>query len=195
MIISVIERDIEDLTSLDSTLDVNLSGKVVSSRIDLTNGNVKALIFGDWSLNAQSVTRVDFSADFTIRNTTTNNLLGENMDIVQRERDTNQTSAIIILKVGHLRLTSFQKINDDLSFRGTTNVMAAISSSSSPSTTENNNNNTLASEVGNLPQSWTNVKTTITIIQNRIMILSFDESEQQVNKIFGDLPIIGVVVV
>jgi hypothetical protein len=156
---------------------------------------VKALIFGDWSLNAQSVTRADFSADFTIRNTTTNNLLGENMDIVQRERDTNQANAIIIFKVGHLRLTSLQKINDDLSFRGTTNVMAAISSSS-PSTTENNNNNNnLASEVGNLPQSWTNLKTTITIIQNRIMILSFDESEQQVNKIFSDLPIIGVVVV
>ena len=155
---------------------------------------MKALIFGDWSLNAQSVTRADFSADFTIRNTTTNNLLGENMDIVQRERDTNQASAIIIFKIGHLRLTSFRKINHDLSFRGTTNVMAAISSSS-PSTTENNNNNTLASEVGNLPQSWTNVKTTIMIIQNRIMILSFDESEQQVNKIFGDLPIIGVVVV
>lgn len=175
-------------------LNVNLSGKVASSHIDLRNGNVKAVIFGDWSLNAQSVSRADFSTDFTIHNTSINNLLGENMDIVQRERDTNQTSAIIILKVGHLRLTSFQKINDDLSFRGTTNVMAAISSSS-PSTTENNNNNTLASEVGNLPQSWTNVKTTITIIQNRIMILSFDESEQQVNKIFGDLPIIGVVVV
>jgi hypothetical protein len=53
--------------------------------------------------------------------------------------------------------------------------------------------NTLASEAGNLPHSWNNVKTTITIILNRIMILSFDESEQQVNKIFGDLPITGVV--
>jgi hypothetical protein len=190
--ISIIKRHIEDLTSLDSTLDVNLSGKVASSHIDLTNGNVKAVIFGDWSLNAQSITRADFSADFTIHNTTTNNLLGENMDIVQREADTNQARTMISFKVGHLRLTSLQKINDDFSLRGTTNVMAAISSSSS--TAENNNNNILASEAGNLPYSWNNVKTTIMIIQNRIMILSFDESEQQVNKIFGDLPIIGIVV-
>jgi hypothetical protein len=190
--ISIIERHIEDLTSLDSTLDVNLSEKVASSHIDLTNGNVKAVIFGDWSLNAQSITRADFSADFTIHNTTTNNLLGENMDIVQREADTNQARTMISFKVGHLRLTSLQKINNDLSLRGTTNVMAAISSSSS--TAENNNNNILASEAGNLPYSWNNVKTTIMIIQNRIMILSFDESEQQVNKIFGDLPIIGIVV-
>jgi hypothetical protein len=191
--ISIIERHIEDLTSLDSTLDVNLSEKVASSHIDLTNGNVKAVIFGDWSLNAQSITRADFSADFTIHNTTTNNLFGENMDIVQREADTNQARTMISFKVGHLRLTSLQKINNDLSLRGTTNVIAAISSSSS--TAENNNNdNILASEAGNLPYSWNNVKTTIMIIQNRIMILSFDESEQQVNKIFGDLPIIGIVV-
>jgi hypothetical protein len=190
--ISIIKRHIEDLTSLDSTLDVNLSGKVASSHIDLTNGNVKAVIFGDWSLNAQSITRADFSADFTIHNTTTNNLLGENMDIVQREADTNQARTMISFKVGHLRLTSLQKINDDFSLRGTTNVMAAISSSSS--TAENNNNNTSASQAGNLPHSWNNVKTTIMIIHNRIMILSFDESQQQVNKIFSDLPIIGIVV-
>jgi hypothetical protein len=153
---------------------------------------VKAVIFGHWSLNAQSITRADFSADFTIHNTTTNNLLGENMDIVQREADTNQARTMISFKVGHLRLTSLQKINDDFSLRGTTNVMAAISSSSS--TAENNNNNTLASQAGNLPHSWNNVKTTIMIIQNRIMILSFEESEQQVNNILSDLPIIGIVV-
>jgi hypothetical protein len=152
---------------------------------------VKAVIFGDWSLNAQSISRADFSADFAIHNTSTD-LFYENMSIMRREEDMNLTRTIISFKVGHLRLTSFQKINDDLSLRGTTNVMAVISSSRS--TAKNINNNTLPSEAENLRHSWNNVKTTIGIIQNRIMILSFDESEQQMNKVFGDLPIIGVVV-
>ena len=188
----IIENHIEDLFSIESTLEINLSGKVASCRIDLKDGNVKAVIFGDWSLNAQSISRADFSADFAIHNTSTD-LFYENMSIMRREEDMNLTRTIISFKVGHLRLTSFQKINDDLSLRGTTNVMAVISSSSL-STAENINNNTLPSEAGNLRHSWNNVKTTIGIIQNRIMILSFNESEQQVNKIFGDLPIIGVVV-
>jgi hypothetical protein len=50
--ISIIESHIEDLSTIESTLEINLSGKVASSRIDLTEGNLKAVIFGDWSLNA-----------------------------------------------------------------------------------------------------------------------------------------------
>lgn len=149
------------------------------------------MIFGDWSLNTQSVNRADFYADFTIHNTASNSL-NEIMDIIQRERETNQTKSMIGFKVGYFRLTSFQRINDDLSLRGTTNIMAAISSS----TDENSINNTIlaASEAEDLPHSWDNVKTTITVIHNRIMIINFDEGEQKLNKIFGNLPIIGVVV-
>jgi hypothetical protein len=116
---------------------------------------VKAVIFGDWSLNTQSVNRADFYADFIIHNTTSNSL-NEIMDIIQRERETNQTESMIGFKVGYFRLTSFQRINDDLSLRGTTNIMAAISSSSSSSSTDGNNiHNTIlaASEAEDLPHS------------------------------------------
>jgi hypothetical protein len=174
-------------------LDINLSGKVASSHVDLTDGSVKAVIFGDWSMNAQSVDTADFYADFTIHNATANSL-DENMGRVQRgEEETNQTKMrmIIRFKVHDLRLTSFQKINEDLSVRGTTNIIATKSSLSPAG----NNNNVLASESEYLPRYWNDVKTTITIIQNRIMIITFDKSEQQMNKIFGNLPIIGIVIV
>lgn len=172
-------------------LGIKLSGKVASSQIDLTDGSVKAVIFGDWSLNTQSVTRADFYADFTIHDTTSNSL-NKIMGITQRERETNQTESMIGFKVGYFRLTSFQRINDDLSLKGTTNIMAAARSSSS---TDGNkiNNTILASEAEDLLYSWDNIKTTITIIHNRIMIINFDEGEQKLNKIFGNLPIIGVV--
>lgn len=74
---------------------------------------MKAVIFGDLSLNVQSVNRADFYADFAIHNTT--DLFYKNMSIMQREENTNQTRTMISFKVGHLRLTSFQKISDDLS--------------------------------------------------------------------------------
>ena len=73
------------------------------------------------------------------------------------------------------------------------NIIITIHHSSS--TDGNNINNTiLASEAEDLLHSWDNVKTTITIIHNRTMIINFDEGEQRLNKIFGNLPIIGVVV-
>lgn len=61
------------------------------------------MIFGDWSLNTQSVNRTDFYADFTIHNTNSNSL-NEIMDIIQRERETNQIESMIGFKAGYFRL-------------------------------------------------------------------------------------------
>jgi hypothetical protein len=186
---NIIESRIGDVIFDNNNMaNINLSGKVASSHVDLTDGSVKAVIFGDWSLNAQSINTADFYADFTIQNASTNSL-DENMGRVQREEETNQTNAMIIhFKVRDLRLNSFQKINEDLSVKGTTNIMATKSSLSPAGS----NNNPLASE--HLPRYWNDVKTTITVIEKRVIIITFDKSEQQMNKIFGNLPIIGIVI-
>lgn len=78
-----------------------------------------------------------------------------------KERRIRQESMIIDFKLDNLRLTSFQKINQDLSLRGTMSIMAPTSFSS---TAGNNNNNALSSEAEDLPHFWNNVKTTITVI-------------------------------
>ena len=83
-------------------------------------------------------------------------------------------------KIENLKANSFQKINNNIVLSGTTNV------SSAPSKVEGTENTT--------KHSWNNAKTTISVIANKTLLITFDKSETTLNEIFNSQPIIGMVV-
>jgi hypothetical protein len=79
-------------------LDRQLSGKIASSRLNLTSGEVEAVLFGDWSLNGTS----GFVANFIYK-------------------PSNGTSPLEY-KMSGLELHSINQINDNLVLGGTIDV-------------------------------------------------------------------------
>jgi hypothetical protein len=79
-------------------IDRQLSGKIASSRLNLTSGEVEAVLFGDWSLNGTS----GFVANFIYK-------------------PSNGTSPLEY-KMSGLELHSINQINDNLVLGGTIDV-------------------------------------------------------------------------
>jgi hypothetical protein len=79
-------------------LDRQLSGKIASSRLNLTSGEVEAILFGDWSLNGTS----GFVANFIYK-------------------PSNGTTPLEY-KMSGLELHSINQINDNLVLGGTIDV-------------------------------------------------------------------------
>jgi hypothetical protein len=79
-------------------LDRQLSGKIASSRLNLTSGEVEAVLFGDWSLNGTS----GFVANFIYK-------------------PSNGTTPLEY-KMSGLELHSINQINDNLVLGGTIDV-------------------------------------------------------------------------
>jgi hypothetical protein len=90
---------IESRTGSDNLqIDRQSSGKIASSRLNLTNGEVEAVLFGDWSLNGTS----GFVASFIYK-------------------PSNGTDSVEYEMSG-LELHSINRINDDLVIGGTIDV-------------------------------------------------------------------------
>jgi hypothetical protein len=79
-------------------IDRQLSGKVASSRLNLTNGEVEAVLFGNWSLNGTS----GFVANFIYK--------------------PSNGTAPIEYNMSGLELRSINQINDNLVLAGTIDV-------------------------------------------------------------------------
>jgi hypothetical protein len=101
-------EDIEELvnksisSTTTNTIPVQLSGKIASSRINLNNGNVEQVLFGDWSVNVRSIDDSSFAADFSARSSN------------------NQEDAHY--RIGNLKLTSLQTVNENIALGGTVDV-------------------------------------------------------------------------
>jgi hypothetical protein len=108
---------LEDLSNIASPTNAEVSGKIASSGINLNNGNVEKVLYGNWSLNAQqsnsSILRVNFDVmnysngvprknspveSFTIGNLTVNSMqqsngnteIGGSVDVSQQEGQRQQ---------------------------------------------------------------------------------------------------------
>jgi hypothetical protein len=79
-------------------IDRQLSGKIASSRLNLTNGEVEAVLFGNWSLNSTS----GFVANFIYK--------------------PSNGTAPIEYNMSGLELRSINQINDNLVLAGTIDV-------------------------------------------------------------------------
>jgi hypothetical protein len=102
-----IEERVDKLISSTTNITpVQLSGKIASSRINLNNGNVEQVLFGDWSANVRSIDDASFVADFSARssNSSSNN-----------EEDAHY-------RIGNLKLTSLQRQNENIALGGTVDV-------------------------------------------------------------------------
>jgi hypothetical protein len=88
-----------------NTTPVQLSGKIASSRINLNNGNVEQVLFGDWSVNVRSIDDASFVADFSAHSSNSSN---------------NQEDAHY--RIGNLKLTSLQRTNENIALGGTVDV-------------------------------------------------------------------------
>jgi hypothetical protein len=99
-----IEERVDKLISstTTNTTPVQLSGKIASSRINLNNGNVEQVLFGDWSVNVRSIDDSSFVADFSARSSN------------------NQEDAHY--RIGNLKLTSLQRVNENIALGGTVDV-------------------------------------------------------------------------
>jgi hypothetical protein len=83
---------------------VQLSGKIASSRINLNNGNVEQVLFGDWSVNVRSIGDASFVADFSTRNSSSNN-----------QEDAHY-------RIGNLKLNTLSRANENIALGGTVDV-------------------------------------------------------------------------
>jgi hypothetical protein len=134
-----------------NTIPVQLSGKIASSRFNLNNGNVEQVLFGDWSVNVRSIDDSSFVADFSARSSSSSN---------------NQEDAHY--RIGNLKLTSLQTVNENIALGGTVDV---------------------TEEKG--ARTWEESPVTILLINDRAIAIRFEQ--QGLNEVFSNQPIIGVV--
>jgi hypothetical protein len=102
-----IEERVDELISstTTNTTPVQLSGKIASSRINLNNGNVEQVLFGDWSVNVRSIDDASFVADFSAHSSNSTN----------NEEDAHY-------RISNLKLTSLQRQNGNIALGGTVDV-------------------------------------------------------------------------
>jgi hypothetical protein len=148
-----IEEHVDNLISstTTNTTPVQLSGKIASSRFNLNNGNVEQVLFGDWSVDVRSINDASFVADFSARSSSSSN---------------NQEDAHY--RIGNLKLTSLQTVNENIALGGTVDV---------------------TEEKG--ARTWEESPVTILLINDRTMAIGFEQ--QGLNEVFSSQPIIGVV--
>jgi hypothetical protein len=147
------EERVDNLISstTTNTTPVQLSGKIASSRFNLNNGNVEQVLFGDWSVNVRSINDASFVADFSARSSSSSN---------------NQEDAHY--RIGNLKLTSLQTVNENIALGGTVDV---------------------TEEKG--ARTWGESPVTILLINDRTIAIRFEQ--QGLNEVFSSQPIIGVV--
>jgi hypothetical protein len=149
-----IEEGVDKLissTTTNTTTPVQLSGKIASSRINLNNGNVEQVLFGDWSVNVRSFDDSSFAADFSARSSNSSN----------NEEDAHY-------RIGNLKLTSIQRQNENIALGGTVDV---------------------TEEKG--ARTWGESPVTILLVNDRAIVIRFEQ--QELNEVFSNQPIIGVV--
>jgi hypothetical protein len=139
-------------TTTTNTTPVQLSGKIASSRINLNNGNVEQVLFGDWSVNVRSFEDSSFAADFSARSSNSSN----------NEEDAHY-------RIDNLKLTSIQRQNENIALGGTVDV---------------------TEEKG--ARTWGESPVTILLVNDRAIVIRFEQ--QELNEVFSNQPIIGVVV-
>lgn len=150
-----IEEGVDKLissTTTNTTTPVQLSGKIASSRINLNNGNVEQVLFGDWSVNVRSFDDSSFAADFSARSSNSSN----------NEEDAHY-------RIDNLKLTSIQRQNENIALGGTVDV---------------------TEEKG--ARTWAESPVTILLVNDRAIVIRFEQ--QELNEVFSNQPIIGVVV-
>jgi hypothetical protein len=149
-----IEEGVDKLissTTTNTTTPVQLSGKIASSRINLNNGNVEQVLFGDWSVNVRSFDDSSFAADFSARSSNSSN----------NEEDAHY-------RIDNLKLTSIQRQNENIALGGTVDV---------------------TEEKG--ARTWGESPVTILLVNDRAIVIRFEQ--QELNEVFSNQPIIGVV--
>lgn len=150
-----IEEGVDKLissTTTNTTTPVQLSGKIASSRINLNNGNVEQVLFGDWSVNVRSFDDSSFAADFSAHSSNSSN----------NEEDAHY-------RIDNLKLTSIQRQNENIALGGTVDV---------------------TEEKG--ARTWAESPVTILLVNDRAIVIRFEQ--QELNEVFSNQPIIGVVV-
>lgn len=84
--------------------DLELSGKIASSQVDLVSGEVEAVLFGDWHLESGNG-ETSFAANFT--------------KILQSDNSTTD------YEIGNLSINSVQQINDNLALSGSADIASS----------------------------------------------------------------------
>jgi hypothetical protein len=96
-----IEELISSAANITSDIDMQLSGKIASSVINLDDGNLERLFFGDWSADVRSINNASFVAEF---------------DVV------NDSSVEGHYGIDNLTLSSLQQVNEHVVLGGTVDV-------------------------------------------------------------------------
>lgn len=110
-----LEKNIGRLTN-SSLINKSLSGKIATSQIDLTNGNVEKVFFGSWALNASSMKNTEFVASFAVRGSSENKATIQPMSF----------------SINNLRTNSFQTVNEDLVLKGLADVSSKTANTNNP---------------------------------------------------------------
>ena len=110
-----LEKNIGRLTATNF-INKSLSGKIATSQIDLTNGNVEKVFFGSWVLSANSVKNTEFVANFGVRGSS----------------EGKATIQPMTFSINNLRTNSFQTVNEDVVLKGLADVSAKTTNSNNP---------------------------------------------------------------
>jgi hypothetical protein len=164
----------------------NKSGKIVSSEYDLDTGTIINSIFGNWSLittdNGTSfnaffikqpvfydVFPSTFSGSDTIPNSTDTHMNGS-------ERDFNNITAY---QFSNFIVNSIQKQNEDITYSGKIDILQKVFSTNSSEIVEST--------------TFTNVDASISINNDKILMINFVNDQTKLFDEFRNIPIVGIV--
>lgn len=163
-------------SSINPSINKNLSGAIVSTEYDLQNGEIINSIFGNWSLRTNNGSQIDFKTTFTKQPfNLSSNQTESSLAAKQPSVENNKTD----YSLSNFRVTTVIQQNSDITYKGTMDVIEKnLSSRINSSTTTNTFKDTDAS---------------ISILDGRILVINFDKQSSLFNE-FRDIPLVGVII-
>lgn len=169
-----------------NALNKDLNGTISSSEINPVNGTVINSLYGNWSLYARDNGSKDFNASFIKQSnhpidTTATNVT--NTITPSNTPQNNETSGLTSTNTTSYSLSNFlansvQQQNSDVTYSGKIDVIKETRSINATVSNETNN--------------FKGVGVSISIADNRILIVNFD-SASPLYKEFENIPVIGLV--
>ena len=163
-------------SSINPSVNKNLSGVIVSTEYDLQNGEIISSIFGNWSLRTNNGSQIDFKTTFTkqpfnLSSNQTESSLADKQPSVEN----NKTD----YSLSNFRVTTVIQQNSDITYKGTMDVIeknlyAGINSSTTTNT-------------------FKDADASISFLDGRILVINFDKQSSLFNE-FRDIPLVGVII-
>jgi hypothetical protein len=167
-------------TTIITTGNENLKGKIVSSEYNLTTGDIINSIFGNWSLvtTTDKGGEIRFNSSFIKQPLFLNSTITINSDLPNRHSSDN-TNLITSYGLSNFRTNSIQQINFDKTYHGKIDILKET---------------IMSADTGRIVNSSTfnDVGVSISVFDDQMLTIQFD-NQSKLSKEFENIPLVGIV--